>query len=164
MKYLATLILPAALLVLPAAFAADPAPLQPSSAITVGGVVWETDFARAKEIAVEKKRPILALFTGSDWCPVCQKLSKEVLEKPAFKKFAETEVVPLFLDFPKHKELPLHLRKQNELLEMRYQVEGYPTTILLNPDGSGIGMLEGYDPDYVKILQRGLAAEKAKKK
>lgn len=30
---------------------------------------WNSDFAKAKSVAADKKLPILALFTGSDWCP-----------------------------------------------------------------------------------------------
>ena len=42
---------------------------------------WSTDLAASKKIAAEKKRPMLLLFTGSDWCPYCIQLARNVLSE-----------------------------------------------------------------------------------
>src|SRR5688572_31835841 len=39
---------------------------------------WLTDIEAAKKKAAAENKPILALFTGSDWCPACIKWEKEV--------------------------------------------------------------------------------------
>jgi len=39
-------------------------------------VNWQTDFDLAKKQAKEENKPILMLFTGSDWCPPCKMLKK----------------------------------------------------------------------------------------
>jgi thioredoxin-related protein len=42
---------------------------------------WLTDFSAAKKKAKEENKPILMLFTGSDWCPWCIKWEKEAFSQ-----------------------------------------------------------------------------------
>ena len=65
---------------------------------------WGTDYDAALARAAKEKRPVLALFTGSDWCPYCVQLEKKVLKDSLFQKFAEKNVVLLYLDFPRKKQ------------------------------------------------------------
>ena len=45
---------------------------------------WLTDFEEAKKQAAEKNLPILADFSGSDWCGWCIRLDQEVFsQEPA---------------------------------------------------------------------------------
>jgi thioredoxin-related protein len=67
---------------------------------------WLTDFSVAKKKAKEENKPILALFTGSDWCPWCIKWEKEAFSQPEFKNYARTNLVLLFVDFPDKKAAP----------------------------------------------------------
>lgn len=64
-------------------------------------VVWLTDIAAAKQQASEKKLPILANFTGSDWCHWCQKLDEEVFNTAIFASWAASHVILLKIDFPR---------------------------------------------------------------
>src|ERR671939_312038 len=77
---------------------------------------WKTDFAQAKAAAAESKRFILLDFTGSDWCPWCVRMDKEVLERPAFADFAAKHLVLVKLDFPRSKLQPAAEKIQNEQL------------------------------------------------
>ena len=43
---------------------------------------WTDNFTAAVGKAKAEKKPILALFTGSDWCPPCQQLEKNILLQP----------------------------------------------------------------------------------
>jgi len=54
------------------------------------GETWLTDFMTAQQESQEKKRPILAAFVGSDWCPWCQKLESEIFNQPDFKILSGT--------------------------------------------------------------------------
>ena len=47
-------------------------------------VNWLTDFELAKKQAKEQKKPILMLFTGSDWCPPCKMLKKDFFNSDKF--------------------------------------------------------------------------------
>ena len=109
------------------------------------GGAWLTDFAAAQKAAAEKKLPIFALFTGSDWCPWCVKLEKEVLSQKAFLDYAEKNLVLFKADFPRNKKVAPAVMKANRELQAKYGVQGYPTVVLVNADGAAIGNT-GYEP------------------
>jgi len=95
-------------------------------------VVWLTDFDEAAKISQKTKKPILANFTGSDWCGYCKVLQRDVFSKSEFKKWADKNVILLELDFPKRKKLSPELKKQNYALQRAFGVRGYPTLWLFN--------------------------------
>ena len=82
-------------------------------------------------------------FTGSDWCGWCVLLDREVFSKPQFKEYASKNLVLIELDFPKTKQMPDAIRKQNVRLAQRYRISGFPTIIVLNGEGQVVGEL-GY--------------------
>jgi protein disulfide-isomerase len=106
---------------------------------SAAGDGWLTDFEAATKLAKETQRPILADFTGSDWCFYCKKLSKEVFATDVFKAWAKKTVVLLEVDFPNTKELPAKVTAQNEKLKLRYGIEAFPTTVFLSVDGKELG-------------------------
>lgn len=122
-----------------------------------GGAGWESDFAKAAERAKKENKPMLLDFTGSDWCGWCIKLDKEVFSKKAFKDYAESSLVLVEVDFPQGKKQSAKEKKQNEELQQKYGVSGYPTIILLSSDGQKVLGKTGYrsgGPDaYVKHLK-----------
>ena len=100
---------------------------------------WISDFVKAKSAAVERKVPIFALFTGSDWCPWCKKLESEILKSDEFKNYAKDNLALFVADFPRSIQQPRELAEQNQELAMKYGVEGFPTVVLLNgEDGKEI--------------------------
>ena len=107
---------------------------------------WQTDFAQAKAAAAESKRFILLDFTGSDWCPWCVRMDKEVLERPAFADFAAKHLVLVKLDFPRSKPQPAAEKVQNEQLAQKFAIQGYPTYVLLDSTGNELRRQEGYLP------------------
>jgi len=120
------------------------------------GEEWLTDFTKAKQEAAEKKLPILADFSGSDWCGWCIKLDKEVFSQKEFKAYAKDNVVLFLADFPRLKEQPAELKKQNEQLSKEYAVSGFPTVLLLDAAGKVIartGYRKGGAGAYVEHLK-----------
>jgi thioredoxin-related protein len=107
---------------------------------------WKTDFTQAKAAAAESKRFILLDFTGSDWCPWCIRMDKEVLERPAFADFAAKHLVLVKLDFPRSKPQPAAEKVQNEQLAQKFVIQGYPTYVLLDSAGNEVRRQEGYLP------------------
>ena len=79
-------------------------------------------------------KPILANFTGSDWCGWCKRLSAAVFVKPEFKKWAQDNVVLLELDFPRRKAIPEEIKQQNAGLQRAFKVRGFPTVWVFNLD------------------------------
>lgn len=110
------------------------------------GSEWQTDYEQALATAKAAKKCVLLSFTGSDWCGPCIEMKKVVFAKAAFLNYAKTNLVLVEVDYPKRKALPEELKKQNGRLLHQYDIEssGFPTVILLNPDGKRLGQLEGY--------------------
>ena len=118
---------------------------------------WLTDFDKAKEIAKQENRPILIDFSGSDWCGWCIKLDKEVFSQEEFKKFAADNLVLLLMDFPRRKEIASEVKKRNEALLQKYNVEGFPTVLLVDSEGNVIartGYQEGGAAKYVEHIKK----------
>ena len=115
---------------------------------------WLDNFTAAVGKAKAEKKPVLALFTGSDWCPPCQNLEKNILLQPAFKEFAKKHLVTLFLDFPREAKLDDGVKKQNDSLAAKFSVEAYPTILILSADGQKeLWKQVGYTPLFLEQLQ-----------
>jgi protein disulfide-isomerase len=126
---------------------------------------WLTDFNAAKKAAAERKVPILADFSGSDWCGWCIKLDKEVFSQKAFKDYAKDNLVLFLADFPRKKTLPAEMKKQNEDLAGKYGIEGFPTVLLLDAEGKVLqttGYRQGGAEAYVKHLKELIGAKQGK--
>ena len=98
--------------------------------------VWSTDLAKAQAQARAEGKAVLINFTGSDWCGWCMKLRKDVFLKPDFAAYAQTNLVLVEIDFPKRKPLPPEVQKANQRLEQQFQVQGFPTLVLLDRNGA----------------------------
>jgi len=118
---------------------------------------WMTDFEAAKAKAKAEKKTLLLNFTGSDWCGWCIKLHKEVFSKQEFIDYAAANLVLVTVDFPKTKKLEPELKKQNDELNEKYEIQGYPTIKLLKPTGREIGETgyeEGGPVKYIENLKK----------
>jgi thiol-disulfide isomerase/thioredoxin len=98
---------------------------------------WTMDFDAAKQVAAEKKLPVLLNFTGSDWCGACKLMDKEVFSKPAWTAYATNTMMLVWIDFPGDPTLvPEKYVSRNADLDLAFGVEGkLPTYILLDDDG-----------------------------
>lgn len=112
---------------------------------------WLTDFSAAKKKAKDENKPILMLFTGSDWCPYCIKWEKEAFSKPEFQDYAKTNLVLLFVDFPDKKPLPKAQARANDALQTRFKIEEYPTVVMLDSNGKKLGSFN-YEEGGPKVL------------
>ena len=91
---------------------------------------WLVDIKEAHALSEKTGKPILANFTGSDWCGWCKRLTASVFVKDDFKKWADENVVLLELDYPRRKSLPQDIKMQNEQLRQAFQIRGFPTVWL----------------------------------
>lgn len=117
---------------------------------------WETDFVKASATAKASGKYMLLDFSGSDWCGWCMRLEKEVFSQDAFKDFAEENLICVLVDFPRAKEQAEELKKQNLDLARKYAIKGYPTIIILSPDGKPVGItgyLQGGPWEYARHLK-----------
>lgn len=81
---------------------------------------WLTDFEAAKAEAAAKKKRILALFTGSDWCPACMDFEAGVAHNADFLRVTQVSFVLLKLDYPRNTPQPPALQRQNAALLRQY--------------------------------------------
>lgn len=81
-RLLLTLLIVVAVITIPLAAADKPGP-----------VGWSDNFEQAKAQAQKTGLPILADFTGSDWCGWCIRLKDEVFDTPMFKEWASANAV-----------------------------------------------------------------------
>ena len=115
---------------------------------------WTDSLTAAIGKSKMEKKPILALFTGSDWCPPCQQLEKNILLQPSFKDFAKKHLVTLFLDFPRNAKLDDGVKKQNDDLAKKFSIEAYPTILVLSADGEKeLWKQVGYSALFLEKLQ-----------
>jgi thiol:disulfide interchange protein len=97
---------------------------------TAGG--WTTNLDSALSSAKKNKKFVLAQFTGSDWCPPCMMIHKEVFSKSSFTGPASKKFILVKIDMPKaNKSLTLKNRK----VMRDYKVTGVPTVLLFGDDG-----------------------------
>ena len=125
---------------------------------------WETNFEAAKKKAAAENKSLLVDFTGSDWCGWCIRLVDEVFSKDEFKKYAADKFVLVELDFPQKKEQSAELKKQNQELQRKYSVQGFPTILLMDAKGrpfAKTGYQAGGPSAYSKHLD-GLLVTKTK--
>jgi len=102
----------------------------PAFANTLEG--WSTDLDKAIADAKAGKKSVLVEFTGSDWCPPCIAMRKNVFSKKEFVQAASKNFILVELDFPKADK---ELADKNKPLAEKYKIEGLPTVILLNSEG-----------------------------
>ena len=118
---------------------------------------WLVDFALAKEQAEKEGTDILMEFTGSDWCPPCIALKKNVLDTEVFKTKAPEKFVLLKLDSPrdKSKQTPAEIAQYRKLAD-EFKVQGVPTIILVDAKGRPYAKTVGFGgqkaEDYVATL------------
>jgi thioredoxin-related protein len=106
---------------------------------------WLTDYKQAQQEAKAQNKPLLIEFTGSDWCPPCILLKKEVFTSPEFQSYAAKNFILLEVDFPRGKEQARELAAQNMELAQKFAVEGFPCIVLLGSDGSKLAERVGYN-------------------
>ena len=112
---------------------------------------WLTDVPKAQAQAKAEHKLVMLDFTGSDWCGWCIKLHREVFSKPEFAEYAKKNLVLVEVDFPRSKKQSQELKNANQALQKKYEIQGYPTIIVLNGEGKKVGEL-GYQPGGPKAF------------
>ena len=107
---------------------------------------WTDDYAKAVEKAKAEKKNLLLDFTGSDWCGYCIALDKEVFSTPKFKSWAKDNAILVKVDFPKSVKQSEKVKTQNKDLKTKFPFNGYPTVVVIDPEGKVLARKSGYHP------------------
>jgi protein disulfide-isomerase len=110
---------------------------------------WGTDVKKAQEEAKANHKLLLLDFTGSDWCGYCIQLDRAILSKPEFKDYANKNLVLVEVDFPRRggprwNAQSAELQKQNEQLAEKFDINGFPTLVVLNGEGKTVWRYDGF--------------------
>jgi thioredoxin-related protein len=103
--------------------------------------IWYADFDKAVEAAKAQKKNLFVDFTGSDWCGWCIKLHQEVFEHPEFMEPIRKSFILVALDYPRGEEAKAKVPnpERNAALQQQYAVRGFPTVLLMTPEGEVFG-------------------------
>ncbi|HEY3854804.1 MAG TPA: rhodanese-like domain-containing protein [Verrucomicrobiae bacterium] len=113
-------------------------------------LAWTTDLAAAQVQAKAEHKSVLLFFHGSDWCPPCIEMQRQVINSPAFAQYARRALVLVDVDFPQKTKQTEELQWTNLHLKTRFNLsaqfdEGFPTLVLLNSSGETVFQETGYD-------------------
>ncbi|MDO4527847.1 MAG: thioredoxin family protein [bacterium] len=129
---------------------------------------WTMDAPAAMQLAKTTNKPVFMCFTGSDWCGWCKLMDEKVFSTDTWNNYAKDNMVTLWLDFPRNKELvPEALRAKNEELAKNYEVQGFPTYVIADAEGNEIGRLSAsreYTPEtFIKDFEKIMITTKIEK-
>lgn len=111
---------------------------------------WTTNLPKAQAKAKAENKLVLIEFTGSDWCPPCKALHKNVMTSEEFVTYAKDNLVLVEADFPRGKEQSKELKASNAALSKKFNVEGFPTVIVLDGNGKQLKKDVGYSGEDAK--------------
>ncbi len=123
---------------------------------------WVEDFSQALKIAKKTHKPLLVLFTGSDWCNPCKMLHEDFFDSEKFIALADKNLVLYKADFPRRTDIITpEKRKENTRIQKKYRIRGFPTVLMLDASGTELGRFVGYsfmrdtEPHY-KLINNAL--------
>ena len=104
-----------------------------------GRVRWQ-DRAKASEISLRARRPILYDFTAA-WCGPCRLLDRD-WDDAAIAQTVDASFVPVRI-VDRQREDGRNAPEIGDL-QSKYEISGFPTLVLTAADGRLLGKLEGY--------------------
>jgi thioredoxin-related protein len=98
-----------------------------------------------QEDAREQNKPLLLVFSGSDWCRPCILFDQNVLQTEEFKALLANKLLFYKADLPRNKKLlSKEQRVENEQLAEKYNQQGaFPMLVLFNAQGEVIKSKKG---------------------
>lgn len=111
-------------------------------AVSMQAQEWQNSFSEAIAKANTEDKPIVLVFSGSDWCAPCIKLKKHIFDSAEFKDYAKDHYVLYNADFPRKKQnqLPEDKMSVNKSLIEKYNPKGYfPMVVVLDKNEHVLG-------------------------
>lgn len=112
-----------------------------STEIQTHSTDWVQTFDEAVSLSKSNGKPIMLVFSGSDWCSYCQLLEQEVFQTFEFQSWSSANVIKVMVDFPQHQNQSDEVVAQNHILKQHFahHLKGYPTVLMIESSGAVIG-------------------------
>ncbi|WP_222984759.1 thioredoxin family protein [Flagellimonas meishanensis] len=126
---------------------------------TIHAQLWQESFETALKRANEEGKPIVLVFSGSDWCAPCIRLKKHILDTDTFKSYATSHYILYNADFPRRKKNQLSENKlnSNKSLAEKFNSKGhFPLVVMLDKKQLVLGQTSFYakssPQEYIALL------------
>lgn len=106
---------------------------------------WQYNLDEAFKLAEKSDKNVLVYFTGSDWCPPCKMLKKDLFETIEFTDVSKNYVI-VYVDMPRNQNLltPEQM-KHNKGVVATYNKKGvFPLLKILSNKGKTLDEYSGY--------------------
>lgn len=106
---------------------------------------WLTNYDTALAKAEKEDKNILVYFTGSDWCPPCKMLKKDLFETTAFQDISN-DYIMLYIDMPMNRDLisAEQLQHNKDVSSKLNRKRAVPLLTILNAKGKELDAYSGY--------------------
>ncbi|MDO6517999.1 thioredoxin family protein [Zobellia uliginosa] len=108
-------------------------------------VDWLKNYDSAMHISKEENKNVLVYFTGSDWCPPCKMLKRDLFDTDEFYELSKNYVL-LYIDIPRNRDLlSTEQWEHNQALLKKLNKKGvFPLLTVLSPKGKVVNEYSGY--------------------
>lgn len=123
---------------------ANIAQAQPPAPSPAPAFKLEEDFDKVLAEAKKDGKFIMLEFSGLDWCPPCKMLHKYIVKTDEFEAYAAKNLHVIIADFGRDGE-PKNAAQAASYKELadKYQIEGFPTVVIISPDGKVVDKMVG---------------------
>lgn len=140
---------------------------------------WERDIRVARKQSIREGKPTLIWFTDLRRSPRCRQLEKELFSQPKFQKWATENLIRARVDesmefddenlsLDQEQTMRVEFAKYVKRLKNHYKVLGYPSLVMVDPQGRVVGHYRGYKSGQEDLtwgrLRQGVAASAASHK
>ena len=117
-------------------------------ASSTSGIHWHQGSVQSAFLLAKKENKPLFLYWGAAWCPPCNQIKRTIFSKPQFQSIIK-KFIPVYLDGDK---------KRAQIWSERFGTVGYPTMIILSPQGVEVNRLPtGLQVDeYTSLMSKSI--------
>lgn len=108
----------------------------PAKVLSESSITWRTDNPTKSLEEAKSQGKHVFLYWGAQWCPPCNAMKSEVFNRSEFQA-AIKNMMPIMIDGDSN---------DAQSWSDRFQVSGYPTMLVLSPDGNERMRFYGYTP------------------
>jgi thioredoxin-related protein len=117
------------------------------------GVEWVPIHTALEHAGKDGKKILIDVYT--DWCGYCRKMNTETYADAEVQETLNKYFYPVRLNAESNRFIEFAGEALTEQeLALAFGVNGYPTTVILAPDGSAVGKQPGYmgAEDFINLL------------